>query len=311
MVRRGNSFMPQQSADKQRGDSNVKVSASLSFVMAMALASSINAAQSSPPAASSITEAPAESVGVMDNPCAALLPPPEVPAGPAHRSRSAQAALAAASKAWDEQQIHYDFGGLCRYRIANAKLPSATDHRVVFMGDSITQSWIDADPSLFTNDVIDRGIAGQTTPQILLRFRQDVIDLHPAVVHILASTNDVAGNTGPTSIEAIEGNIKSMVEMARANHIRVILASITPVASYPWRPEVQPVETIRTLNDWMKGYAKENGLIYLDYFTSLDDGHRGFIAKLAIDGVHPNEAGYAVMDKLARQAIKEALSSAP
>ncbi|GLQ93602.1 SGNH/GDSL hydrolase family protein [Dyella acidisoli] len=247
----------------------------------------------------------------MDDPCATLLPQPEVPAGPALKRRTSQDALAAASKAWDEQHRRYDFGGLCRFRAANTKLPSATDHRVVFFGDSITESWIDADSDLFTNDVIDRGISGQTTTQMVVRFRQDVIDLHPAVVHILAGTNDIAGNTGPTSIEAIENNIKTMVELARAHHVRVILASITPVAKYPWRREVQPVETIRTINDWMKGYAKENGLVYLDYFSSLDDGHRGFIAKLAIDGVHPNAEGYAVMDKLARQSIKEALSAAP
>ncbi|MFK2893707.1 SGNH/GDSL hydrolase family protein [Dyella flagellata] len=207
--------------------------------------------------------------------------------------------------------MKFDFGGLCRYRAANAKLPQATSHRVVFMGDSITQSWIDADADLFTDDVIDRGVAGQTTPQMLLRFRQDVVDLHPAVVHILAGTNDIAGNTGPTSIEAIENNIQSMVELARAQHIRVILASITPVARYPWQPSVQPVETVRKLNDWMKTYAKQNGLTYVDYFDALDDGHGGFVAKLAIDGVHPNPAGYAVMDKLAKQAIKEALSSQP
>ncbi|XRD90786.1 SGNH/GDSL hydrolase family protein [Dyella nitratireducens] len=200
---------------------------------------------------------------------------------------------------------------MCRYREANAKLPPATAHRVVFMGDSITQAWIDADPGFFTDDVIDRGISGQTTPQMLVRFRQDVIDLHPAVVHILAGTNDIAGNTGPTTLQNIENNIQSMVELAQAHHIRVILATLTPVARYPWRPSVQPVETIHAFNDWIKAYAKQNGLTCVDYFTSLDDGHRGFIAKLAIDGVHPNAQGYAVMDKLAREAMKEALSSSP
>ena len=276
----------------------------LSFFLATALAGGTYAAESSP------AVVPPTAIGVMDDPCSALLPQPEVP-GPALKRRTSQEALAAANKAWDEQHQRYDFGGLCRYRSANTRLPTATNHRVVFMGDSITQGWIDADPNMFTNDVIDRGISGQTTTQMLVRFRQDVIDLHPAVVHILAGTNDIAGNTGPTSIEAIEGNIKSMAELARAHHIRVILASITPVARYPWRPVIQPVETIRTLNDWMKGYAKENGLVYLDYFSSLDDGHRGFIAKLAIDGVHPNAEGYAVMDKLAKKAIDEALSAAP
>ena len=288
----------------------MKVSVPLSFILVTAFASNVAAVQSSPTANPPNTVVPPKAVGVVDDPCAMLLPPPEVP-GPALRRRTSQEALAAASKAWDEQHQRYDFGGLCRYRQANTTLPPATDHRVVFMGDSITQAWIDADPGMFTNDVIDRGISGQTTAQMLLRFRQDVIDLHPAAVHILAGTNDIAGNTGPTSIDAIEGNIESMVELARAHHIRVILASITPVAKYPWRPEVQSVETIRKINDWMKGYAKENGLVYLDYFSWLDDGHRGFIAKLAIDGVHPNTQGYAVMDKLAKQAIKEALSAAP
>lgn len=204
-----------------------------------------------------------------------------------------------------------DYGSLCRYRQPNATLSPATANRVVFMGDSITESWIASDPGLFTNDVIDRGVSGQTTPQMLVRFRQDVIDLHPAVVHILAGTNDIAGNTGPTTLATIENNIKSMVELARANHIRVILGALTPAASYPWQPSVQPVDTIRALNDWIKAYAKENGLVYVDYFSPLDDGHRGFIAKWSLDGVHPNPDGYAEMGKLARQAIKQALSSSP
>ncbi|RUL72188.1 SGNH/GDSL hydrolase family protein [Dyella choica] len=292
----------------------MKVSAIAGLALTLAVACNTYAAPSTPAAASS-TDAPAAPVGVMDKPCDALLPPPETPAGPAiaHRPLQPQprAALAAASKAWEDQRMKFDFGSLCRYREANAKLPQATSHRVVFMGDSITQAWIDADPSLFADDVIDRGVAGQTTPQILLRFRQDVIDLHPAVVQILAGTNDVAGNTGPTSLTAIENNLQSMVELARAQHIRVILASITPVARYPWQPSVQPVETIRALNDWMQAYAKQNGLIYVDYFAALDDGRRGFTPKLAIDGVHPNPDGYAVMGKLARQAIKDALSSQP
>lgn len=292
----------------------MKVLASASLALALALACNTYAAQSTPAAAAS-AEPPATTVGIMENPCAALLPPPEVPAGPALARRPLQpqprAALAEASKAWEDQQLKYDFGGLCRYRAANAKLPPATAHRVVFMGDSITQGWIDADEGLFTDDVIDRGVSGQTTSQMLLRFRQDVIDLSPAVVHILAGTNDIAGNTGPTSVAAIEGNIQSMVELARAHHIRVILASITPAAQYPWRPSVRPVGTIRDINDWLKDYAKQHGLTYVDYFSALDDGHRGFTAKLTIDGVHPNEAGYAVMDKLARQAIKQALAAQP
>lgn len=295
----------------------MKVPASLPLAMAITLACNLCMAQAVQPASSSSAETSAPSVGVMDDPCAALLPPPEVPAmaGPARARRAAPRtstqALAAASKAWEEQRMRFDFGGLCRYREANAKLPAGTAQRVVFMGDSITEAWAVLDPARFTHDVIDRGISGQTTPQMLLRFREDVIDLHPAVVHILAGTNDVAGNTGPTTLQAIENNIQSMVELARAHHIRVILASITPAARYPWRPEIQPVDAIRTLNDWIKTYAKQNGLVYVDYFSALDDGHRGFIAKLAIDGVHPNAAGYAVMDKLANRAIAQALASSP
>jgi lysophospholipase L1-like esterase len=280
----------------------------------MAFTCNTGVAQTAAPASSSSTEPPAATVGIVDSPCDALLPPPETPAlaGPKRPLLpQSRAALAAASKAWEEQRLAFDFGGLCRYREANAKLPAATAHRVVFMGDSITQGWIDADPSLFTDDVLDRGVSGQTTPQMLVRFRQDVIDLHPAVVHILAGTNDIAGNTGPTSLQNIENNIQTMVELAQAHHIHVILATLTPAAKYPWRPSVESVESIRALNDWIKTYAKQNGLTYVDYFTALDDGHRGFIAKLSIDGVHPNAQGYAVMDKLAREAIKQALSSSP
>lgn len=291
----------------------MKIPAFVSFAMMMAFTCNICTAQTATPASSSSTEPPAATVGIVDNPCDVLLPPPETPlAGPKRPLLpQSRAALAAASKAWEEQRLAFDFGGLCRYREANAKLPAATPHRVVFMGDSITQAWIDADPSLFTQDVIDRGISGQTTPQMLVRFRQDVIDLHPAVVHILAGTNDIAGNTGPTTLQDIENNIQGMVELAQAHHIRVILATLTPAAKYPWRPSVQPVESIRALNDWIKTYAKQNGLACVDYFTPLDDGHRGFIAKLTIDGVHPNAQGYAVMDKLARAAIKQALQSSP
>ncbi|GGA02560.1 lipase [Dyella caseinilytica] len=204
-----------------------------------------------------------------------------------------------------------DFGDLCRYRDANAALPQASSHRVVFMGDSITEAWGTGDPKLFTDDVIDRGVSGQTTPQMVLRFQADVVDLKPAVVHILAGTNDIAGNTGPTSLGAIENNIKTMVELARANHIRVILASLTPVARYPWRPSVTPIESIKALNDWIEAYADKEGLVYVNYFTPLDDGHRGFKAKLAIDGVHPNPAGYAVMSELAKTAISQAHSQTP
>ncbi|HUA81268.1 MAG TPA: SGNH/GDSL hydrolase family protein [Dyella sp.] len=279
------------------------------------------AAQSSSKAELSSDGQLVEAVGVVTNPCVALPPEPAIvrafmaqsDQAKAHHQSMPQpsAEVNAASKAWQDQRTLQDFGNVCRYRDANAALAPATSHRVVFMGDSITEAWGTGDPTLFTDDVIDRGIAGQTTPQMVLRFQADVIDLNPAVVQILAGTNDIAGNTGPTSLDAIENNMKAMVEMARAHHIRVVLAALTPAARYPWRPSVAPIETIKALNDWIKTYADKEGLTYVDYFTPLDDGHRGFRAALTIDGVHPNAAGYAVMSRLAKAAISQAQSKAP
>ncbi|WP_158545075.1 SGNH/GDSL hydrolase family protein [Dyella monticola] len=281
----------------------MSIKASLSLVAGMVLASGVVMAQMAP-TSSFHADVPAEPVGVVKDPCAVLMPPPLAP-GPAAR-RDAKTALAAASKAWAQQRMEQDFGGLCHYAHPNTTLAPATNHRVIFFGDSITESWGSGDPSLFTNDVIDRGVSGQTTSQMLLRFRADVINLHPAVVHILAGTNDIAGNTGPVTLETIENNIQSMVDMARANHIRVILAALTPAAKYPWRPTIEAVENIRALNAWIKGYAQKEDLVYVDYFTPLDDGHRGFKANLSVDGVHPNAAGYAIMSRLAKQAIAKA-----
>jgi len=284
----------------------MSIKASLSLVVGMALACGVVMAQTAPIPAFH-TDAQAEPVGVVNDPCAVLMPPPEAP-GPAAR-RNAQTALAAASKAWAQQRMEQDFGGLCHYAHPNTTLAPATSHRVIFFGDSITEGWGSGDPSLFTDDVIDRGVSGQTTSQMLLRFRADVVNLHPAVVHILAGTNDIAGNTGPVTLATIENNLQSMVDLARANHIRVILASLTPAAKYPWRPNVEAVENIRTLNAWIKGYAQKEGLTYVDYFTPLEDGHRGFKANLSVDGVHPNAAGYVIMSRLAKQAIAKAESS--
>lgn len=295
----------------------------ISLVLAVALAGGASIAQPAATPAPSPSAAPvaAATIGVVPRPCDVLEPQP--PAVKAFDARVAaakanhlpppepSAEVAAASKAWWVRRTLDDFGDLCRYRKANAALPPATSHRVVFIGDSITESWGEGDPTLFTHDVIDRGISGQTTPQMVLRFRADVLDLKPAVVHILAGTNDIAGNTGPTSLEAMESNIKTMVELAQAHHVRVILGSLTPVARYPWRPSIEPVQAILAFNHWLKTYAHGQGLIYVDYFTPLDDGHHGFKAKLSVDGVHPDPAGFAVMSRLARQAVIEAQSAAP
>jgi lysophospholipase L1-like esterase len=151
---------------------------------------------------------------------------------------------------------------------------------------------------------VNRGISGQTTPQMLVRFRQDVVDLHPEAVVILAGTNDIAGNTGPSSVAMIADNFKSMVEIAKANGIRVILASVTPVATYPWRPSVTGVpQTIATLNAWIKEYCAQEKLTYLDYWTAMAGPDGGMKPGISKDGVHPNAAGYAIMQPLAEAAI--------
>ncbi|MBZ5702169.1 MAG: SGNH/GDSL hydrolase family protein [Acidobacteriia bacterium] len=200
-----------------------------------------------------------------------------------------------------------DWPDLARYREDNAKLgaPASGESRVVFFGDSITEFW-NLPASFPGKPYVNRGISGQTTPQMLLRFRQDVIALKPKVAVILAGTNDIAENAGPTTLAAIEGNLMSMAELARKNEIRVVLASVLPAARYPWRPEIRPVEKILALNAWMKEYAAQEGLVYLDYYAAMADEKQGLKAALTGDGVHPNDAGYAMMAPLAAEAIARA-----
>src|SRR5947207_2446713 len=207
-----------------------------------------------------------------------------------------------------------DWPALGRYRDANTKVnpPAKGEHRVVFMGDSITDSWDDPKYGGFFpgKPYIDRGISGQTTPQMLVRFRPDVIALRPEVVLILAGTNDIAGNTGPTTLEAIEDNLASMAELARLQHIRVVFSSLLPVSDYEMRdgkPIIQtirrPPEQIKALNTWMKDYAAKNHLIYLDYYSAMID-EKGYLKdELSNDGLHPNAIGYSVMNPLAEAAI--------
>jgi len=201
-----------------------------------------------------------------------------------------------------------DWPQLTRYRDENAKLPAPTksESRVVFLGDSITEFW-NLSASFPGKPYINRGISGQTTPQILLRFRPDVINLKPKVVVILAGTNDIAENTGPMPLSAIEGNLASMAELAHVNGIKVVLASVLPAVRYPWRPDIEPVEKIRTLNAWIKDYARQSGSIFLDYFTAMTNEKSGLNPNLSEDGVHPTPVGYAVMAPLAEKAIAEAL----
>jgi len=205
-----------------------------------------------------------------------------------------------------------DFGELARYRDANAALkpPAPGENRVVFFGDSITDIWR-FDEYFPGKPYINRGIAGQTTPQMLIRFRQDVIHLHPKVVVILAGTNDIAGITGPMRLEDVEANYASMAELARANHIRVVFCSVLPVHNYT--PESQNMcaqrspEKILALNRWLKDYSAMNDCLYLDYFSAMVDDQGLLKRDLAEDGLHPNPAGYKIMAPLAEAAIEKVL----
>jgi lysophospholipase L1-like esterase len=207
-------------------------------------------------------------------------------------------------------QTKEDWPNLARYREANLKLPAPApgENRVVFMGNSITEGWAKYFPAQFPGKpYIGRGISGQTTPQMVVRFHQDVIALRPAVVVILAGTNDIAGNTGPSTLEMIEDNLASMTELARAHGIAVVLCSVLPVYDYPWRPGLEPAPKIVALNTWMRAYADSTGSVYVDYHGAMADARQGMRAELASDGVHPNEAGYRVMAPLAERGIADAL----
>jgi len=203
-----------------------------------------------------------------------------------------------------------DWPNLQQFREANEKLaaPAADEDRVVFMGNSITIGWLNKRPEFFEGmPYINRGISGQTTPQMLVRFRQDVVDLKPKVVVILAGTNDIAGNTGPSTLEMIADNIKSMAEIAHANGIKVVVSSTLPAYDYPWKPGLKPAPKIIALNKMIKAYAEEKGHIYLDYFSAMADERNGLPKKYADDEVHPTVEGYKVMEPLVDEAIAKAL----
>ena len=208
-----------------------------------------------------------------------------------------------------DKQLLTDFGWLARFRDANAKLPAPApgENRAVFMGDSITEGW-HFDQFFPGKPYINRGISGQTTPQMLVRFRQDVIDLHPKVVVILAGTNDIAGNTGPMTPEQTQGNIQSMAELAAASGIRVILCSIPPSSRFSWAPSVRPADTIIAINAWIKAYAASKGFQYVDYHSAMKDAENGLPPELSKDGVHPLPAGYAIMTPLVEAAIAKTLA---
>ena len=210
------------------------------------------------------------------------------------------------------QKLGADWPQLARYRDENAKLPPPApgEQRVVFMGDSITDSWGHGPASGFFpgKPYVNRGISGQTTAQMVVRFQQDVVHLKPALVVILAGTNDIAGNTGLSSLEMIEDNLSSMAEIAQANGIRVVLSSVLPVSDYPWRRGLRPAEKVRSVNAWMRAFCSQHGYTFLDYYSAMTNADGGLDPNLSKDGVHPTAAGYAVMAPLAEKSIKEALA---
>lgn len=253
---------------------------------------------------------------MVDNPCAGVPVVPDavmtymqsiyVPGrtGPLPAFPPEAANYRAATLEWAKS----DWGNLCRYRADNDRLLAgpASGRQVVFMGDSITQSWPLADAALFTNGTVNRGISGQTTPQIVLRFMSDVVALGPRVVHIMAGTNDLAGNTGPNNAQDFKNNIVTMVTLAKANGIKVILATIPPTSGFAWKPDVKPVQ-LTPLNAWLKEFARKEGLIFVDYHAVLSTPDGALKPGFTFDGVHPNYEGYAAMAPLARAAIAKAL----
>ena len=207
-----------------------------------------------------------------------------------------------------ESSYAQDWANLKCYQKENAELPisNPNEHRIVFMGNSITAGWKNTHPEFFANKpYVNRGISGQTTPQMLLRFRQDVINLKPSAVIILAGINDIAGNTGPSTIEMIMDNIVSMVELSKANNIKVILCSLLPAYDFPWRKGLEPAEKVIKMNASLKAYANQNNLIYIDYFTPMANASNGLKENLGNDGVHPNLTGYLIMEPLVEAAISK------
>ena len=247
-------------------------------------------------------------VSLVAAPMMAQVQPPTTGAAPAQSTvQAAPSARPATDPSEAMRKKLEDWPQLGRYADANAALPATEPGRVVFYGDSITDAWVKNGGTFFPGKpYVNRGISGQTTEQMVVRFRQDVINLHPQTVVILAGTNDIAGNTGPETQAMIEDNFRSMVDLARANNIRVVLASVLPAAAYPWKPSAgNPAEKIRAINDWLKSYASSQNIAYLDYYSAMVGPDGGMKPGISIDGVHPNAAGYAIMEPLAEKALAQ------
>ena len=204
-----------------------------------------------------------------------------------------------------------DWPNFKQFEELNTKLPKMkkNKNRVVFMGNSITIGWLQTNPNFFKDkNYVNRGISGQTTPQMLVRFRADVVDINADVVVILAGTNDIAGNTGPVTLKMIANNLKSMTEIAQANGIKVILCSVLPAYDYPWSPGKKPNIKIPKLNSMIKDFAKESGAFYLDYFKALNDGNNGIVKEYSNDGVHLTAKGYQVLEPMLEKALDKVLN---
>lgn len=265
--------------------------------------------------AQEVSSAPA--VGMIDNPCPVMPPKPQpvidleeamirpgpvnLPAIMALTQKPDYQAYAAAKTAREAA----DWAGLCVYREDNAALAAGgVRPDVVMMGDSITENWARADEALFAEKrIVGRGVGGQASAQMLVRFRADVIALRPRVVHILAGTNDVAGNGGLTSPDAYRNTIMSMVDLARANGIQVVLGALLPAERFFWRPGLKPADQIVALNDWLRTYAAEQGVAFVDYHAALTNERGGLPGALSVDGTHPNRDAYAIMDRLLLAAV--------
>jgi len=233
-------------------------------------------------------------------------------AAPAVAKASPSAPTVAEQIAAHNKQMREDFPWLAKYRDADLNLapPAPSEGRVVFMGDSVTEIWkFDGPGGYFPGKpYINRGIGGQSTPQMLLRFRQDVIDLKPKAVVILGGLADIGGATGTESMEQIEGNLASMAELAAVHHIRPVLCSVLPIFSISWSPAAEPAEKVVALNKWIRAYAAENGFVYVDFHTAMKDERDGLPPALSGDGAHPNRAGYALMVPLVEAGIEKALA---
>ena len=263
-------------------------------------------------------QAPEPQVGAVPDPCKHVDPMPQPVAdyfAAVLKARTAKAAPPTPTaeqltlyKNWQVRVRQQDFAQLCKYAADNAALPPATAKRVIYFGDSITELWGLNDPAFFTGDVINRGISGQTTAQMLGRFRADVIALRPTVVHIIAGTNDVAGNTGPSSVDRIVDNITTMIELAKLHGIKVVLGSELPCVQFAFQPHLKPAPILAELNTRLRRLAAEQKVEFVDYFAPLADPNAAFDKRYSDDGLHPTAAGYAVMAPLAKAAVGRALA---